>query len=259
MPLRDALSILETAARRGDARAACRLAAELTTCQAARLQARFRMSPEALAGMLAQQRLDPKQIDQRVDSTLQMQQHLDRLLAHCEGVEPETLTPAARYFMLAADAGHAPSMIQALQLDHYAPAVLFRDPALIPQFRANARRYLDAALETGDPAVVELLRRATQAPDASPLASMLPEAWRSPGFATALQARLRAAQGVKPPVAAPGVWRLEALQPTAAEAAEADRVFARFFEGKVQPASAPAQRPVVWPNIERFRCDENAG
>jgi hypothetical protein len=266
-PVRDALPALDAAARRGDAQAACRLGAELTACRAARMNLRFRMSPERLAAALAQQKLDEKTIERRVEETLRTQERIEQRLAHCEGVDLDAVAPPARYFMLAADAGHVPSMVQALHADHYPAAVLFRDPGLITQFRANALRYLHGALDAGDPAVLDALRNASHAPEYSVLAPLLPVAWRSAGFVAALRARVDEARGLHRPAPPPGAWAPEPPVPTAVEAAEAERVFARHFAGKLAPAApgvpgmpgAPgAWQPVAPTSVERFRCDETA-
>lgn len=258
MPLRDAFAALDQAARRGQAEAACRLGAELSACRSARAAARYQMPAERMAAMWAQQRLDEKQVEQRLEHLLRTQDNLARRLAHCEGMQLDAVAPPAHYFMLAADAGHVPSMVQALHAEQYSPAALFRDPALIPRFRANALRYLHGALEAGDPAVVEVLRAASHMPEFSTLAPLLPEAWRSAGFATALQTRVRAARGMPRPAAPPGAWIPEATVPTAADTLEAERVFARYFENKLQPLGEVTVRPPDPASVERFRCGETA-
>lgn len=248
--LKDIVDELRQEAARGNAQAACRLGAELARCGRARASSRQQLSSETMAQVLIARRMDDAQIDQHATRMLEMQRAVQAEAARCADVDLLALAPPARWLMQAGDAGHVRSMAEALSPGMYDSRTLFRDPGLIPAYRERAARYFQAALEAGEPALIGPWWAASRAAESDPLAAVLPAAWREREFVDALQALIgRAHRGARH--AAP-----LAAAPDDAPRAEAERVFARYFEGKLTPLEAmPAPAAMTLPTLDHFDCE----
>lgn len=250
--LRDEIADLDRRARAGDANAACRLGAELLLCERARVMQPYTDNIEGQARVLAQRGVGEQDIDRQIDAALRRQADNAAALARCEGVDETHWPVPARYFHLAAQAGHRPSMAQFLNAERFRADQLFRDPELIPLFRANAPRYFQQLLEEGD---ADLLQRWSMSA-AMPhdiLHQVLPPPWNDPGFATAMQQQALMGRGIQPP---PVSLR---YPPTQEQIAEAERVYSRYFAPRRIADEQLLRHQAASPyDLEAFRCDEVA-
>ena len=250
--LRDEIADLDRRARAGDANAACRLGAELLLCERARVMQPYTDNIEGQARAIAQRGVAQQEVDRQIDAALRRQADNAAALARCEGVDESRWPVPARYFHLAAQAGHRPSMAQFLNAERFRAEQLFRDPELIPLFRANAPRYFQQLLEEGD---AELLQRWSMSA-AMPhdiLHEVLPPPWNDPGFAAAMQQQALMGRGIQPP---PLSLR---HPPTAEQVAEAERVYSRYFAPRRVADEELRRHQAASPyDLEAFRCDEAA-
>jgi hypothetical protein len=250
--LRDEIAELDRRARAGDASAACRIAGELHACERARMLQPYSNNIEAQARYLAQRSARPEDVDRQIDDALRRQAENAAALARCEGIDERRWPPPARYFGLAAQAGHRPSMLQFLGADRYRADQLFRDPELIPLLRANGPRYFRALIDAGDP---ELLQRWAMSPGLphDVLFEILPPPWNEPGLAAAMQRQAMLARGVTPPEV-PVVHA-----PTPEQIELAKTLFARHFASTAADRADLRQRRAASPyDVSQFRCDEAA-
>jgi hypothetical protein len=249
LPLRDEIADLDRRARSGDAAAACRLGAELLRCERARTLQPYTDNVEIQARALAQRNLREQEMDRQIDAALQRQEENAAVLTHCEGVDEARWMVPARYFHLAAQAGHRPSMRQFLNPERVRSDQLFRDPELIPLYRANAPRYFLQLMEEGDR---DLLMRwsMSAALPRDPLRELLPPPYNDPGFAAAMQRQGLAARGIAEPMP-------PAQPPTAEQLAEAERLYARYFAPRQSEQEERPPRFMASPyDLESYDCDE---
>ena len=217
---------------------------------------------ELQARVLAQRDPRGQDMDRQIDATLQDQDEDAGALVHCEGVDATRWMAPARYFHLAAQAGHRPSMLQFLRPEGWGIENVFRDPELVPLFRADAPRYFLQLLQDGDPA---LLRHwsATALTSQDILPGLLPPPYNEPGFASAMRQYLMAARGsAMPPMPFPVPH-----PPTPEQLAEAERVYARYFTSREDFAARQAQSDELATrravasmashyDLEKYGCDE---
>ena len=251
--LRDEIAELDRRARAGDASAACRMAAELLACERARTMQPYASNVEAQARMLAQRDSRPEEIDRQIDAALLRQAENAAALARCEGIDATQWPPSARYFGLAAQAGHRPSMVQFLVSERYRSDQLFRDPGLIPLFRANAPRYFLQLVEAGD---IEMMQRwaLTAGLPHDILFDVLPPPWNDRGLAAAMMQQSLLARGI--PV--PDVPR--ANPPTPEQQALAAQLYARHFAANAADQDVLRQRMAQSAyDLSQYRCDEAPG
>ena len=249
--LRDEIADLDRRAREGDAGAACRLGAELLRCERARTMQPYTDNVEAQARAMAQRSLPPEEVDRQIDAALQRQAENAAALARCEGVDETRWPVPARYFQLAAQAGHRPSMIQFLNADRFRADQLFRDPELIPLFRTHAPRYFMQLLQEGD---VELLQRWAMGSIVPHdiLQDVLPPPYNDAGFAMAVQQQMLLARGIQPPTSVP-----VRDPPTAEQMAEAERLYSRYFAARRPDRDELRRRYGASPyDLDNYRCDE---
>lgn len=248
--LRDEIADLDRRARAGDAAAACRLGAELLRCERARVMQPYTDNIEGQARAIAQRGMGQQEVDRQIDAALQRQADNEAALAHCEGVDETRWPVPARYFHLAAQAGHRPSMAQFLNAERFRADQLFRDPELIPLFRANAPRYFRQLLEEGDADLLQRWAMSAAMPH-DILHDVLPPPWNDPGFAAAMQQQALLGRGIQPP---PVPLR---DPPTAEQVAEAERVYSRYFAPRRPGDDELRRRQAASPyDLDAFRCEE---
>lgn len=173
-PLAGVMDDLERRARSGDARAACRLAAEIGRCAGvARREAMVaasRFTPPA-PGVGPD---DPAQVDRFVDLAARQQVDLERDQALCAGVSSERLRDAAPWMLVAARGGNAAAMAAFasgmwMNLDPYA----MRHPDVLAAYSREAERMALALVESGSPAMVRMLGMAYAGAPGGPLGGVV--------------------------------------------------------------------------------------
>ena len=159
-PLRDTLADLQRRADRGEAGAACRLAAEWTYCQG--LDSRMRRDEASLRAneRMAERLTSMPQHTGRQVPVEALERSLDRAqaqadrsreqLQHCQDVTLPKPSEVARYWRQAALAGHLPSM------RNYAVGNAFRRNQVLDNlpalevYRQEALKIAEAAIARGD-------------------------------------------------------------------------------------------------------------
>lgn len=261
-PLRESIAALDQAARRGDAKAACRLAGELRRCRvAARWEGELRTSPQTAADFGLSMNPEATAEFDRVQA--RRRGVMEAAIEHCRGVEREHFATDAAYLSMAAAAGHRPSQIEFIAGHHLQPAAMLADPSQLQVYRANANRYFTNALEAGDLAVLRPWREATES-DQAALRAFLPEAWLEPGFFAALFARLTPEQQIS---VQQHLRISQEIVPTAAQTRAADELFDRYFAdstpvpGHVRPPDEGNETVLLNEqfSLAPMRCDEPPG
>jgi len=250
LPLRDTIADLERRARGGEAVAACLLGAELLRCERARNMQPYVDNIESQMRHHARASAKPEDIDRGIDQALRRQAENAEILAHCEGVDPAAHAPPARWFGIAAQAGHRPSMVRFLGAELYRPDQLFRDPGLIALYRTQAPRHFATLLEAGD---VEFLQRWTMAAGLPNdiLFDVLPPPYDQRGLGTAMMDRYLRARGIKPP---------EVMRPFPATPEQielAGEIFERHF-AQVQGERLPERMAPGLYDLAQYRCEDGA-
>jgi hypothetical protein len=223
---------LDRAARGGDARAACRMASEISRCQQARMLQRFQRDERAEVDALSRDEVDDAEIERRVDELIRKQQVLDEATADCDDYDrADRLTPM-RYHVFAANSGHVPSMLATIHPMQMSAAALIRDPGLIDDFRTHASARFQRVMQSGDLRLLLAWRFATSGPEPSPLLDHLPAEWRNPALVAAVIEQLSEEQRR-------GVPGLDAFGRSPA-IGEADRVagaelYRRYFADSTPP------------------------
>lgn len=186
----DAIDALDRAARAGDGRAACRMAAAISRCQQVRLLQRFQQDERSQIDALARDPSDAADVERQIDELVRRERLLDEAAAGCAGYEQGDRLTVARYHVVAANAGHVPSMLATIHPMQMSATALIRDPALIDDYRANAGARFRRILEAGDLRLLGAWLAATSFPDPSPLLDQLPPEWRDPALVAAIVAQL---------------------------------------------------------------------
>lgn len=157
-PLVGIIDDLERRARAGEARAACRLAAEIGRC--ASLARREAMVAHSLSAPPTPggQQSDPAQIERFVDLAARQQVELERDQALCAGVPRERLRDAAPWMLAAARAGNEAAMTAFaggmwMMFDPYA----MRHAEVLAAYSREAERMALSLAEAGSPAMVRSL------------------------------------------------------------------------------------------------------
>lgn len=174
-PLVEIIDDLERRARASDARAACRLAAEIGRCASlARREAVIAQSLNAPPPPDGPQS-DPSQIERFVDNAARQQVELERDQALCAGVPRERMRDAAPWMLAAARAGNEAAMMAFasgmwMMFDPYA----MRHADVLAAYSREAERMALSLAEAGSPAMARSLGMAyaTGAP-AGPLGGVV--------------------------------------------------------------------------------------
>jgi hypothetical protein len=157
-PLAGILDDLERRARAGDARAACRLAAEIGRCAGL---ARRQALPTPLqypAASPGGNPVDDKQLERYVDFAARQQLELERDETVCAGVPRERLRDATPWLLAAARGGNTAAMVVYVSgmwtaVDPYA----LRHADVLAAYSREAERMALALVEAGSPELVRSL------------------------------------------------------------------------------------------------------
>ncbi|MFO0029655.1 MAG: hypothetical protein ACK558_12565 [Pseudomonadota bacterium] len=237
-PVAGILADLEKRALAGDARAACRLAAELSRCATLprRREAASMFDPATMAGAANRPAQDR---EWQIDMAARMENAVERDATHCAGIEREQARQAPAWLHRAARAGHLPSMSAfavGAWLDD--PAIVHH-PALVEAYRTEAPAMAEAALAAGDRGMLLALGSAlTGAAMRSRLAEVVePDPVRGHALLRlsvdlAPPSPARAPTVTPPPAPIRAQWRSDG----------AERMFAERRLARVEAALDPAQR-----------------
>jgi hypothetical protein len=150
-PLAGVLADLEQRARGGDARAACRLAADLSRCALLPRRREFRAMVDPLRdnGERGGRRADA--VDWQIDATARLDVALEGDERLCEGITREQSRRSIEWLHRAAQAGHVPSMAAFGSGSWMSTEPGFiHQPELVAAFARDAGRMASAALDAGD-------------------------------------------------------------------------------------------------------------
>lgn len=186
-PLLEFASDLDRRARRGDAKAACRLAAEMTRCDMVKSMITGPRGDAIVTGMLAQRNISEAERERRIREHLTQATAAERIKKICLGIDSLPLLSPARYFAIPALHGHPESAVRFLRSTRSSD--LLRDPELYQLFREHGFALFLQGIERGDAQMVRLWAQSLSwFPTA--LNGVLPEEWRRPQAAQALSARI---------------------------------------------------------------------
>jgi hypothetical protein len=163
-PLAGVLDSLEARARRGDARAACRLAADLSRCGG--LQRR-----RAMLAMRDRWQVptDPRAAEQMVDAAARMELALEVDEQMCAGVDAARHRTATTWLLAAARGGHVPSMAAFVGGGWmYDPGIVHHADA-VAAYAREAEAMARQVAEAGEPDVMQTLAQAFAGDPAFPL------------------------------------------------------------------------------------------
>lgn len=232
LPLRDRFADLDAAARAGNARAACDLAAELDRC--AKVEAFQRANPtEDQVTRLAQRGIEPDDLQTKIDALVARDEVLGRVSTHCAGIPREVLRTDADYFAMAASAGHVPSQLRILGGGHLHAAAVLRDPTLLDDYRANAATYFNNVVQAGELDLLRLVARGLRYGSEMPIDEFMPAEWREPAFINALIDLLSEEQ--RAATFPPGMLPTPGEEPTTEQRQRAEEIYSRHFANSTPP------------------------
>ena len=254
VPLSEAFPQLDAQARAGNARAACRIAAELHRCSTlADLVEQAEPVEETLARVQASHRGTPAELQRRIDEVQRVDAGLQDVAAHC--AKWAELPNARHYLLIAARRGHAESIYRYLGLPLTGSEVL-RDPQLAIDYRANAFALFQRGLEAGDVRMAGVWVRALAAPQDNAFSAVLPPEWRNRGVVKELLALLVPRFGEV--AVRSGFSEPERIASSDEDRAEARRLYDRHFRNASPPRDfVPTS---LFPGIEggNSACEEVA-
>lgn len=160
MPLGAVIEDLKRRADRGEAGAACRLAAEWTHC--AKLESQLEGSEAALRNQerialrlaagegAARMRVSAEAIERGIDFAQSRVDRSKRELAHCDGVPAARPDEITRYWRQAALAGHLPSMRNYAVGNGFRRNEILDNLPALAVYRQEAERIARQAVDRGD-------------------------------------------------------------------------------------------------------------
>jgi hypothetical protein len=248
MSISELVAVLDPLARSGDAAAACRLAAEMIEC---------RLLP-MLRGVVRYQtvpppNLDEKQVEAWVDRQAAVHERMDRSLSRCAEADEAQLQRAPHYLVMAARAGHLPSVLNFAHMPVMFAADFIRDPSLAPIYREHAWPLLRAAIAAGDRDSGLALARSVSMPQFDALPAVLPPRYRDRAAARAFEYLLLDPES-RARREADRTW--EPFEPAAL--AKAERWFHELYGGQELRSSRTSRRTefAYLPQHEQMRCDD---
>jgi hypothetical protein len=147
-PLAAMLDELEERARAGEARAACRLASELSRCAMLQRRREFRAMVDPSGGGPAR---GSRFEEWRIDATARLELQIERDEAVCAGIDRAQSRQSIQWLHRAASAGHVPSMASfatgAWMV--YEPGFVHQ-PELVAAYARDAAAMATRAVEAGD-------------------------------------------------------------------------------------------------------------
>jgi hypothetical protein len=150
-PLAGVMADLEQRARGGDARAACRLAADLSRCAQLPRRREFRAMVDPLRDNGDRGGRRAGAVDWQIDATARLDVALEDDERLCEGITREQSRRSIDWLHRAAQAGHVPSMAAfgGGSWMNTEPGFIHQ-PELVAAFARDAGRMASAAVEAGD-------------------------------------------------------------------------------------------------------------
>ena len=147
-PLASVLDDLERRARAGEARAACRLASELSRCTMLQRRREFRAMVDPSGGGPARgSRLE----EWRIDATARLELQIERDEAVCAGIDRQQSRQSIQWLHRAASAGHVPSMASfATGAWMVFEPGFVHQPELVAAYARDAASMATRAVEAGD-------------------------------------------------------------------------------------------------------------
>lgn len=272
-PLSSTVGQLRERIRAGDARAACRLAAEIERCERvgealARTAEQARIADETAARMTDEAtRERVRQANGRAFSGMAEQALAES--RHCEGVVLESPRERVEYWRQAAAAGHRAAMRQYAVGNAFQWRSLVETADLLPRYRTEAEALARRAAAAGDGVVLLALINAYSPVQREMSMNFLAQSTAADAVETAALIRF-ALSAMAPGEPAGGAdvvglldRRLEEVAPTldAAQQAEADRRFSRYLAEWMRPQvpSKAELQTLAWggvPSIARESCAE---
>ncbi len=167
-------------ARAGDAVAACELGHVVAGC---RMHLATYHHP-------AQSSATGKELDQFIEREASRQEDVARMTRRCEGMNRTHQAEAALFTARAGLAGHSDSLIALSQLPQDAPAEFISNPQLIELYRSQLWPALRRALASNHPQVAAAVMLHLSSPMGSPVAGVVPDAYRNPQVAAVLVKQL---------------------------------------------------------------------
>ena len=245
-PLRDILDELLLRANTGDARAACRVAAEAEHCIAYLGGQALDAIDEGFVRAVSESGLVGHELDVAVRSHAQRAERIRRERERCAGVPRERISPLAPHYLRAAQLGDplaAARYVLFAEADD--PAFLIARPDLAETYRRTAFSIFQSQLQAGNSLMAAIWRSATEARSRRALNAVLPPEWKDPELAYALADLIE------------GVPRLDGHEERMARIPEdtrleARRLHLRWFTGGI----ADRTREILDHGFDqRTRCD----
>lgn len=177
-PLAEVIDDLEGRARRGDARAACRLGKALTRCHRTLLAAMANRSDQDIADAIAQMSLEAQAQDAQIRSLMAQREFARTLSDYCAGIGREQTRQALRFQIMAAQSGHADSIVAVGTFPSNAADDLIADPQLATLLHQYRLPMLIEGIRLGDPDSLRRLLFLLPVLDVRSLAQ-IPEEFRS--------------------------------------------------------------------------------
>ena len=220
------IAALEQEAGRGDAVAACRLAAELTRCRTIRVWSET--SDSYHVSRLARLQLNESQIEHATEELIAANAANLRLKEECQRVPADKLGRIGYHHLASAQAGNVDSMVLFANAAGIGGEEMVADPALYALYRAHGWEMFVRAFEAGDPQAVLAWMGAIESGGFSFLSGLLPVEWRTPEVARELNRRMfqdliAGPEGMPAPDVAPET------------AARADALYQRHFASSPRP------------------------
>jgi hypothetical protein len=157
-PLASVIADLEQRARGGDARAACRLAADLSRCALLPRRREFRAMIDPLRDGGDRGSRRGGAVDWQIDTAARLDVTLEDDERLCEGITREQSRRSIDWLHRAAQAGHVPSMAAFGSGNWMSTEPAFiHQPELVAAFARDAARMAAAALDAGDRSLLEPL------------------------------------------------------------------------------------------------------
>lgn len=163
-------------AQAGDAVAACELGHVVAEC---------RMHLATYSHPASTSATGP-QLEQFIEREASRQEEFARMTRRCEGMIRTHRAQGALFTAHAALAGHGDSLIAFTQLPQTAPAEFISNPQLIELYRSQVWPALRRALHSDNPQMAAAVMLQLASPLGSPVAGVVPEAYRDPEVAAAL-------------------------------------------------------------------------
>ena len=187
-PIDERIAELQAAAANGDSHAACRAAAELSRCRAMKRWSQNRES--FYIDRLADSDMDAVELREASEHLSRLIQRMDRHKTECARVDADSMHSILLYDYQSALAGNVTSMARFASAQDAGGTDIVANPMVYQLYRDNAFEMFQRSFEAGHPLAVTAWTYALNSNGFSFLGGALPEEWRTPEVANALQLRL---------------------------------------------------------------------